>query len=104
MPTDKADDDEVLYDYEGKMGDAKIVAASILEKQKGSQMSAVHSVKSLSKVVEKVRDEVAAGQEKVVVTTPPAKPKPLIVVHVDRGEKRSEDPSNLPYLHRNPAV
>merc|ERR1719198_1801622 len=85
--------------------DARSVATSILSQ--ASDLRAVHSKKSMAALAEQARGRISTGRklESVAEEQPPA-PKVKVVVHNEDPMrlKKALDPSNLPYMHRNPAV
>lgn len=81
---------------EGKEDDVMSeIARSILGSD--AKAGAVHSTKSMAAVVSKRLDGVPEE---------PALPAPRIVTHTDRAELTAskDDVSNLPYMHRHPAI
>lgn len=78
---------------------ARQMAEELLKSNPG--LAAKHSVRSLAAVVDaskKPQDAVADE----IANLPPLK---IVTVHENpRVKERSLDPSNLPYLHRNPAI
>jgi len=102
-----AEDDE--YEDESKTNDITEIATNLLGKKK--DVAHVHSIKSFTQVAERVQGTLSSSSPNNTMTSsvdnipsPIAKPRPRIVTHKDERKLGSEDPSNLPYLHRNPAV
>lgn len=82
------------------------MAAKILEQNPG--VRAIHSEKSIQKILEKQRDEKAKELVDLVehLKNDVAPPDPKIVVSSDTQGKaiKKVDPSMLPYLYRSPAI
>jgi len=77
--------------------DARQRAAELLESNPG--LAAKHSVKSLAAVVQKTNPQDDPAE---ISKLPPLK---IVTVHEHpRVQEKNVDPSNLPYLHRNPAI
>mmetsp|Transcript_20739 Transcript_20739/g.47484 ORF Transcript_20739/g.47484 Transcript_20739/m.47484 type:complete len:155 (+) Transcript_20739:338-802(+) len=74
--------------------DARQMADELLKSN--PSLAAKHSVRSLAAIVDKANDTSTASR------LPPL--KIVTVVENPRVQEKSVDPSNLPYLHRNPAI
>lgn len=75
---------------------ASQIAAEVLKDN--HKLRGVHSKDSIKKILEKEAQrqlKMANGGEYL---------PPKVSVHVDRESLNKMDPSNLPYLHKNPAV
>ena len=88
--------------------DVQSVASSMLST--ASSLRSIHSKKSMTVLAEKAKAKLTAargGASKLEAVPEEPKAAPLrVVVHNEdpmRLEK-AKDPSNLPYMHRNPAV
>lgn len=90
---------------EGEGGDDCVsVVRSLLESDAGKLVGAIHSHKSLAAVTERSKNTLMdvpnCIHEEIV-------PHPLVIKHTDDAGARLEGKncvSNLPYMHRNPAV
>eukprot|EP00164_Ancoracysta_twista_P002193 GFYU01002895.1.p1 GENE.GFYU01002895.1~~GFYU01002895.1.p1 ORF type:complete len:398 (+),score=113.11 GFYU01002895.1:129-1322(+) len=94
-------DTSVRVDEDGKRIDdplSKMVADRVLH---SSDMRRVHSSQSVQKIVENMQDGVTAAELGLV----PVKVK-LVNESTNRAEamRKNQNPSNLPYLYRNPAI
>lgn len=92
--TDEEDEENTSEDaeYEAAMAAARALLTD-------SSIRAVHSTKSISAMVKSAKDKDSKGE--IVI-----KNQPIIVTHDETGGSRVDknDVSNLPYIHRNPAV
>jgi len=82
--------------------DTRSVARSVLSESK--DIGAVHSAKSLGVLAEKAKERMMYTVPEGEVAWPT---EPKIVTHLEAGGSRrdlKDDPSKLPYMHRNPAV
>lgn len=84
--------------------DVMSVARSVLESNAGKTMGAIHSHKSLSAVAERSK---SVFEGTLGIVSEDAIAPPLVMKHTDDAGARLEGKncvSNLPYMHRNPAV
>jgi len=98
--------------------DSASVARSLLDSDHGKELGAVHSKKSLAALAERSKQTTLDAADNAAqppklprrvdpIDEEPAMPKPVIVKHTDDEGTRLEVKnaiSNLPYMHRNPAV
>eukprot|EP00937_MAST-01D_sp_MAST-1D-sp2_P006412 g6412.t1 len=88
--------------------DGRSVAESLLSQ--AESLRSVHSKRSIAKLTEKARERVQAEtrQSKLdaIAEEREAAPPLRVVVHNEEPTRLTKklDPSNLPYMHRNPAV
>ena len=73
------------------------IAAEVL--RDNAKLRAVHSGPSIKKLLER-----EAKKQMKLVETGGAYTGPVISTIVEKDKKDKNDPSNLPYLHKNPAV
>mmetsp|Transcript_6095 Transcript_6095/g.19224 ORF Transcript_6095/g.19224 Transcript_6095/m.19224 type:complete len:227 (-) Transcript_6095:120-800(-) len=79
-----------------------VVARSVLESETGRSVGAIHSHKSLAAVAERSRVILEEHKHSEEGVHPP-----LVVEHADDAGSRLDGKnsvSNLPYMHRNPAI
>ncbi|KAJ8598421.1 hypothetical protein CTAYLR_007647 [Chrysophaeum taylorii] len=109
----KKDDDEAqpkeAATAAGEEEDAASVAQSLLDVDKA--LGSIHSKKSLAAVAERTKQTAEAARSSnkklLAVDEEPPMPEPVVVKHCDDEGSRLEAKkaiSNLPYMHRNPAV
>lgn len=82
--------------------DCVSVARSVLESETGKSIGAIHSHKSLGAIAERATNALKEDMDNEEIMQPP-----LIVKHSEDVGARLEGKntvSNLPYMHRNPAV
>lgn len=85
-------------------GDIMSVARSVLDSDVGKEFASVHSQKSLAAVAERSS---RTAMETLDVIAEEATPVPFVRKHTDDAGSRLAGKncvSNLPYMHRNPAV
>ena len=89
---------------------AMLAARALLHEEE--EMQAVHSTKSVAAMLKLAKDKIEAVRVSVKPgTPPPLEPRilnePVIVVHEPSEGSRltgKNEISNLPYMHRNPAI
>ncbi|ETM56098.1 hypothetical protein L914_00829 [Phytophthora nicotianae] len=82
--------------------DAMSVASSVLSECKS--IRSVHSVRSVAAITKRVEAKLGASTPSEAGSTPPA-PR-IVTINEDEGVRMQIKtlPSNLPYIHRNPAI
>ena len=88
--------------------DCVSVARSVLDSDAGKSVGAIHSQKSLAAIAERSRN---ATKDTIMTTNSTMHedtvPQPVVIKHTEDAGARLEGKncvSNLPYMHRNPAV
>jgi hypothetical protein len=64
-----------------------------------AKLRGVHSGASIKRILEK-----EAKKQLLLEQGGGAYDGPIVSTHVEKGDRDPADPSNLPYLHKNPAI
>eukprot|EP00640_Fibrocapsa_japonica_P004733 CAMPEP_0113935904 /NCGR_PEP_ID=MMETSP1339-20121228/2937_1 /TAXON_ID=94617 /ORGANISM="Fibrocapsa japonica" /LENGTH=133 /DNA_ID=CAMNT_0000938195 /DNA_START=42 /DNA_END=443 /DNA_ORIENTATION=- /assembly_acc=CAM_ASM_000762 len=94
-----AQDDEDIKGLDNRDDDTRSVARSIMS-EGGRSVRSVHSTKSISALAQRSRDRQMNDMGEASTLTV----QPRIITHNDEDRMNKHIVSNLPYMHRNPAI